>query len=166
MSLEHASGFKLLSNYLQHYFGVILHKIYVMYYLIFFCCKLMWRGTVHDLSKFSISESKWFGRVIHHLSGSHYGSDDYKETLNSIKPAIEHHYQNNRHHPEYWKFKGIALDNAVDMMNLIDIVEMLADWQAAVKRHKTGNIIKSIDINKSRFNLSDKLCYIFYNTVK
>jgi len=41
-------------------------------------------------------------------------------------------------------------------MQEIDKLEMIADWQAAVSRHKDGNILKSIEINQKRFGYSDK----------
>jgi hypothetical protein len=31
-----------------------------------------------------------------------YGSEQYKEMTRKMKPAITHHQQNNRHHPEYF----------------------------------------------------------------
>ena len=44
-------------------------------------------------------------------------------------------------------------------------VEMLADWAAASKRNKNGNIHKSIAINTPRFNISPQLAKILTNTV-
>ena len=41
---------------------------------------------------------------------------------------------------------------------------MFFDWKAATERHDTGNIFKSIEINKERFKLSDQLCDIMINT--
>lgn len=40
-------------------------------------------------------------------------------------------------------------------MNLIDIVEMLADWKASSERQQNGNLLTSIEINAERFNISD-----------
>jgi hypothetical protein len=37
-----------------------------------------------------------------------------------MAPALKHHYENNRHHPEHFK-------NNIDDMNLIDLIEMLCD---------------------------------------
>lgn len=42
---------------------------------------------------------------------------------------------------------------------------MWADWNAAVKRNKDGDIRKSVEINSKRFNLSDQLIDIFNNTI-
>ena len=48
-----------------------------------------------------------------------------------FKPAIDHHYANNRHHPEHWP-------NGINDMTLMDLIEMLADWKAATARNKNG----------------------------
>ena len=79
-----------------------------------------------------------------------YGSEEYKQSLIELKVAPEHHYSKNPHHPEYYK-------NGIDGMNLIDICEMLCDWIAAVERDKNGNIKRSMEENKKRFNISDQL---------
>jgi hypothetical protein len=49
-------------------------------------------------------------------------------------------------------------------MNLIDLVEMFCDWEASILKNKDGDIYRSIDINKTRFNMSDDLMSIFKNT--
>lgn len=51
-------------------------------------------------------------------------------------------------------------------MDLLDIVEMLCDWKAATERHNDGDIMKSLEINKNRFNIDDQLFAILENTVK
>ena len=86
-----------------------------------------------------------------------YDSDEYKEYLGKLKPALDHHYANNRHHPEHHK-------NGIDDMNLIDIVEMICDWKAASERHNDGNIRKSIEINANRFGISPQMVKIMENT--
>ena len=75
-----------------------------------------------------------------------YNSPEYKECMAGLKPAIEHHYQVNSHHPEHYPdgFAG---------MSLLDRIEMYCDWKAAVKRNKNGDLNKSIEINAKRFNI-------------
>lgn len=80
-------------------------------------------------------------------------------SLDGMKPALDHHYANSRHHPEHFA-KGI-LD-----MNLIDIVEMLCDWKAASERQKDGNLLKSIELNAARFGYDDQVKQILINTAK
>ena len=31
-----------------------------------------------------------------------YGSPEYKASLKELGPALEHHYKENKHHPEHW----------------------------------------------------------------
>ena len=45
-------------------------------------------------------------------------------------------------------------------------MEMLADWKASCSRVKDGDIIKSIEINQTRFNYSDDIKNLLINTVK
>jgi hypothetical protein len=49
-------------------------------------------------------------------------------------------------------------------MDLYDIIEMFLDWKAATERHADGDILKSIEINKGRFKMSEQLYEIFLNT--
>lgn len=121
--------------------------------------ELKTRALTHDRSKIeSEIEASTFEIYTPLLKDCTYGSEQYKQFLESMKPALDHHYKNNRHHPEHFK-------NGVDGMTLIDLVEMLCDWKAATLRHKDGNISKTLDINKKRFSMSDQLYNIFKNTI-
>ena len=120
--------------------------------------ELMRRQFTHDRSKLSPPEVSTFTEFTPKLRSSTYGSDEYKQMLADMKPALDHHYAQNRHHPEYFEH-GIAA------MNLFDILEMVIDWYAATKRHDDGDIYKSIEINQKRFNLSDQLVFLMRNTI-
>jgi len=117
------------------------------------------RGKMHDQSKLGDVEKPIFDEVTPKLKELTYGSDEYKEQLKTMQKALDHHYAENRHHPEHHSdgFKG---------MNLVDIVEMLCDWRAATERHADGDIKKSIEINQERFGYSDDVKQIFLNTVE
>lgn len=113
----------------------------------------------HDNSKFSPEEKKLFDKVTPLLNQSEYGSDEYKANLKLIKPAIEHHYKENSHHPEH--YENPFGENGFD---LLDFIEMFCDWLAASKRTKDGDFIKSLEINRERFNLPDSLYYMMLYT--
>jgi hypothetical protein len=117
------------------------------------------RARLHDLSKLESPEAEIFGEFTPELAKTEYMSPEYKVLLEKVKPAIEHHYANNRHHPENHP-------NGINDMNLIDIVEMLVDWKAATKRNKNGNIKTSIEKNMARYGMSEQLAQIMQNTVK
>lgn len=128
--------------------------------LTIFIHDLLQRANKHDDSKLESPEVEIFGEYTAELAGTTYGNPEYTQQLKTkLKPALEHHYANNRHHPEFHK-------NGVDDMTLLDIMEMLADWYAATKRHNNGNLRKSIEINTERFNISPQLRKILENTVK
>lgn len=62
---------------------------------------LLQRGERHDASKLASPEVEVFAEFTPKLKNSTYGSDEYKSFLLQMKPALDHHYANNEHHPEY-----------------------------------------------------------------
>lgn len=120
---------------------------------------LIERRTSHDKTKLEDPELETFVKYTPKLERTEYGSPLYESYLIEMKPALKHHYENNRHHPEHY-VAGIS------GMTLIDLIEMYCDWAAAVKRHATGNLRKSILINRKRFNISMQLTEIFLNTIE
>lgn len=131
----------------------------VRHYIRFVTDRLTLRGVKHDAIKLESPEVELFAEHTKCLADTAYNSDKYKAHLAALKPALDHHYANSRHHPEHFA-KGI------NDMNLIDIVEMLCDWKASSERQKDGNLLKSIEQNTSRFNYDDQLKQIFINTAK
>lgn len=124
-----------------------------------FTDKLTTRGVDHDRLKMKSPEVEIFTEFTPKLANTTYGSDEYKEFLEQMKPALEHHYANYRHHPEHFV-------DGVNDMNLIDLVEMICDWKASTLRHNDGNLLKSIEINAQRFGMSEQLTQILINTAK
>jgi hypothetical protein len=120
-------------------------------------CDLMKRAENHDATKLESPEVEFFAKYTDVLSAMTYGSQEYNDAKAAMKPALDHHYAHNRHHPEHFK-KGLS------EMNLIDLVEMFCDWKASSQRHTNGNIRKSIEINGDRFNMSPQLIALFENT--
>lgn len=131
----------------------------VRYFLSLMIDELDKRARNHDQTKLESPEKEIFGEHTEDLGKTIYGSLEYKTLLEKIKPALDHHYAKNRHHPEFWQ-------NSVNDMTLIDLVEMLCDWKAATERNKDGNIRKSIDHNMKRYEISEQLTSIMHNTVR
>jgi hypothetical protein len=117
------------------------------------------RVTQHDLSKLYDPEKLIFDEYTPKLKDTTYGSEEYKQYLAEMQVALDHHYAVNRHHPEHFA-------TGVDGMNLIDLVEMLCDWKAATERHDDGDLERSLEVQRGRFNLSDQLVSILRNTAK
>lgn len=117
------------------------------------------RGEIHDNSKLESPEKEIFDVFTPKLSNSTYGTEEYNTFLVDMKVALDHHYKNNSHHPQYY-------NNGVDDFDLFDLLEMFFDWKASTERHNDGDIYKSIEINKERFNLSEQVKSIYINTAK
>jgi hypothetical protein len=121
--------------------------------------ELQERARVHDASKLEEPEKSMYDEFTPKLRDSTYGSDEYKGFLKDMGTALQHHYENNSHHPEHYP-------NGINDMSLLDVIEMLADWKAAGMRHSNGSIEQSLEINRKRFNISDQLYDFILNTVK
>lgn len=117
------------------------------------------RALAHDQSKLKHPEVQIFTEFTAKLAGLTYGSDEYKQCLKDMGPALTHHYARNRHHPEHFA-------DGVNDMNLLDLVEMLCDWKAATLRHNDGNLNKSLEINAKRFSIDSQLARILHNTAR
>jgi len=116
-------------------------------------------GSVHDMSKLFEPEKSAFDAWTPRLNETEYGSTDYQEALDGLKPALDNHYAENSHHPEHH-------ENGIAGMTLVDLVEMFCDWKAASMRHADGNFLTSLAINETRFDLPEEVIEIFYNTAK
>lgn len=119
--------------------------------------QLRHRAQYHDESKLKEPEKTLLDKYTPELAALTYGSDEYKSMLEKLKPALDHHYEANQHHPEHWK-------NGIEGMDLLDIIEMFCNWKAATLRHNDGDLKKSIDHNSERFNIPPTLAKIFHNT--
>lgn len=119
--------------------------------------ELIDRANAHDQSKLLPPEAEMFESATFKLKGLTYGSDEYKRALVDLGPALKHHYEHNRHHPEHW-------GGGITDFNLCDLVEMFCDWAAATLRHENGSLERSIEINQERFKYSDDLKSILRNS--
>ena len=139
-------------------FKTMRHIETVRNYLTVCIHELLERAIQHDQSKLEPPEVEAYDAITHQLRGMTYGSEEYRRVLREQQPAITHHYACNRHHPEFHS-------NGYRDMTLIDLLEMLCDWQSACLRHNDGDIQQSIVINQNRFGYSEELATIFRNTI-
>lgn len=61
------------------------------------------RALEHDASKLYSPEKEIFDKFTPLLKDTTYGSDEYTGYLKEMGVALEHHYLENRHHPEHFK---------------------------------------------------------------
>lgn len=125
--------------------------------LLAFADALLDRGEDHDLSKLGPEEKPIFDEMTPKLKTLTYGTQEYKDSLAALGPALKHHYENNSHHPEHYP-------NGIAGMCLLDLIEMYCDWQAATLRTKGGDFAKSLDVNEKRFAMDPQIASIFRNT--
>lgn len=119
--------------------------------------QLQARARVHDKSKLAEPEKSVFDKVTPRLKELTFGSQEYEASLAEMGPALDHHYANNSHHPQYY-------DAGVHGMSLLDVIEMLCDWDAAVKRHADGSLVNSFEVNQRRFGYCSLLDDLLKNT--
>lgn len=117
------------------------------------------RAVRHGRSKLAEPELSVFNEYTPKLRDSTYGSDEYKAFLEGMGEGLRHHYAANDHHPEH--FAGGIAD-----MDLLQLVEMLADWKAATLRHADGDLDRSITQNAERFGYGPELERILRHTAE
>jgi len=121
--------------------------------------ELLKRGMEHDLSKLGPEEKPLFDKLTPILKDLKYGSPEYQDSLDQLKPSLDHHYKMNTHHPQHY-------ENGIDGFDLFDLIEMFFDWKAATERSADGDISKSIRFNKDRFGMSEQLVNVYMNTAR
>jgi len=168
---------KFFLGYINTQVQTTLHKFWVAYYLFkyYFLSKkischetqlsdipkisfreMLTKAIMHDLSKYCWVEAKGFAQTIFELKNTTYGTKEYGILLSKIKPCLDNHYKKNSHHPEFHK-------NKVENMPDDSLVEMICDWKAATRRHKDGDIQKSLIKNKVRWNITKEYMTKMYN---
>lgn len=91
----------------------------------------LWRGLIHDLSKFTPAELPHYNRHFFGDQGDPQG----------FAVALLHHYNHNPHHWEYWQMRSDRSDGAsgaVDgylPMPEKYVREMVADWHGASRAY-------------------------------
>jgi hypothetical protein len=120
--------------------------------------ELLNRARDHDKSKMTTPEVEAFAEVTGKLHGLTYGSPEYHANLKTIEPALKHHYGNNRHHPQHFP-------NGVNDMNLIDLIELVADWKSSAERQNDGNVRFGLATSSERFSIGPQLMQIIENTI-
>jgi len=123
------------------------------------CAEFMKRAEIHDQSKMQPAEVELFTEYTPKLKDVVYGSDEYKSFFKDLRPALENHYAENSHHPEHY-------ENGVQGMDLFDMLEMVADWSASSMRGKDGDVMKSVELNRTRFNLDPQVVSMVKNTLR
>lgn len=136
------------------------HRLRFAKYMARFIVALVERSAAHDDTKIDAAELEPYANVIDEFSKYPFGSDEYNQLKASLQGALVHHYANNRHHPEFFEI-------GVNGMNLVDLLETLADWKSATQNTGgNGDLLKSIGILSEKYGISPQLTQILINTAK
>jgi len=152
----------MIKKYLKYLNYVLRHK----YYVFIECAKerILWRGLVHDLSKFLPSEFFPYANYFYGEEGSDIrkGRDEtgYYNADNTGDEKFDYawllHQKRNKHHWQYWV---LPMDNGgfkILEMPLKYRKEMLCDWKGAGRAQGTPNTRKWYEKNQFRMQLGSK----------
>jgi hypothetical protein len=146
-----------LKQAFAHVFATLAHKVRVGRYMVGFAARILYRAIRHDNSKLHSPELTIFANAPVGPYDVPYGSQQYFNNLATLSQALVHHYTHNSHHPEHYA-------DGVSGMNLIDLVEMVSDWQAAASLHRGANFQEILSISQQRYGMSDDLSAILANS--
>ena len=125
------------------------HKRRVEDVLDAFVEQLQERAEKHDWSKEVSPLRERFDALHKNLEGIKYASPEYFEIVKSA--GVQEHKTMERHHPEFHQTGVLG-------MNLIDLLEMFADWKACGMSNET------LEKNCERFEIPEPLRQILRNT--
>lgn len=117
---------------LKHWQTIRIHRKWVRYY-----CRLAgitWRGIVHDLSKYSLTE---FFESARYWTGTHSPIEEAKREK-GYSLAWLHHRGRNPHHWAYWA-DNFSEGLTIYPMPKDDFVEMVCDFLAAGRAYQGEN---------------------------
>ena len=100
------------------YKNTLKHIETVKGFMLDFADEIVDRGAEHDKSKLLDPEKEHFKKYTPLLKDSTYGSPEYHKFLENLKPALDHHYAENRHHPEHF-------EHGIEDMTLIRSCQIL-----------------------------------------
>lgn len=130
-----------MNKFLRHFQTVCRHRAVVFHE----CrkCGLLWRGLVHDLSKFGPTE---FIPSARYFQGdkSPIGAEKAKK---GYSLAWQHHMGHNPHHWEYWIDYGPNGEIVTVRIPYKYVVEMVCDWIGAGKVYGGDNWTQSAPLD-------------------
>lgn len=137
----------------------ILHISEVGENLEILASELRQRGFTHDRTKLQALEFDGFVSTREKFKKANYGSPEYQECIELTKPAVDHHYKNNRHHTGFH-------ENGINDMTLIDVLEMIADWRAAARRSPDKKLEDTLEYAFKKYAIEPQLKKILINTFR
>lgn len=122
-----------MNKYWKHFKTICKHKWVVFKLCV--ACGITWRGIVHDISKFGLTE---FIASAKHFQGDRSPIEAEKEEQ-GYSIAWNHHKGHNPHHWEYWTDFGKNGEVIAQKIPYKYVVEMVCDWIGAGMVYSSGN---------------------------
>ena len=138
---------------------VLSHKLSVKIGVQRIIDNLYHRGESHDDDKLDGDILDSFYNVSNRFENVKFGSVEYEQNLEFLKPVLDKHYETNDHHPQHYK-------NGISGMNFMSMLEMLVDWKSASSAYGDNTFEESMQINKKRFGIDEQLYEVMRNTAK
>lgn len=132
---------------------MLRHQAVVAAYMRRVAHALLEAADIHDLSKFAPDEFPGFVYFSSIARMHAFGSPAYNKAMSDNNGVIELHYSRNSHHPEHH-------ERGVKDMGLVDLVEMVADWQAASDVYGKTPFEDGLEILRERFELDPRHLYL------
>lgn len=134
---------------MKEYFGYFWYVVKHKYFVFRACVKygIIWRGLVHDLSKFLPSEFFPYARMFYGNRKPIRDKTGYYKPYDTGDDEFEYawlkHTRRNKHHWQYWVLSHDEDDKSVRHQKVFDIpdkyiMEMICDWIGASFAQKTG----------------------------
>lgn len=133
------------------------HKETVAKRLRFLAEQLLERAEKHDNSKLRSPEVDWLIEMDKEPRYK-YGTKEYLDKKARWQKFFDHHYAQNRHHPEHFS-------TGVEGMNLTDICEYLIDISSYYAEMHPEEVFNIINNQADRFGLDEQLTQILKNTL-
>ena len=143
----------------QYRDSILAHKLSVKIGLQRVIDDLHKRADNHDDDKLEGETLDSFYEISGKFEHAKFGSQEYENVLDKLKPTLDKHYAKNEHHPQH-------NENGVNGMNFMSMLEMLVDWKSASSAYGDNSFEESMQINKKRFGIDEQLYGIMVNTAK
>lgn len=137
--------------------SVIRHKEAVRKRLNWLAENLKHRAEIHDNSKLQVPEILWLIQMDREPKYT-YGTPEYFEKMNRWQKFFDHHYKENRHHPNHFP-------NGISDFTLADLCEFVIDITSYYDQLHPENAIQTVEAQANRFELDPQLVQILKNTL-
>jgi hypothetical protein len=148
-----------MKEYVEYFWYVLRHKWEVFKV----CAKygLVWRGLVHDLSKFMPDEFFPYAKMFYSNVRTGGNKEAYAKVNAKFEYAWLKHIQRNKHHPQHWILPknggSVHIIGKVLDIPEVYVKEMVLDWVGATIAQKTEhNALDWYDLHKKELTLSKK----------